>query len=389
MNGNPLDTVVSNTSTRMPSTANRLLARIKGINRLFLLSVAVPTLLAIIYFGLIASDVYISESRFVVRSPDKQSTTGLGALLQGAGFSKAQDDSYAVHDYILSRDALQKLQTQFDISQAYGSKNVDIFSRFGGLDWDTSFEALLRYYQKHITVDADTASSISTLTVKAYTSQDAYNINESLLEMSEKLVNQLNERGRQDMIRFATAEVADAENQAKKAALAVSRYRDQKNVFDPAGQSALQLQLVSKLQDQLITTKNQLSQIQSITRDNPQIPALKRQVESLQADITTETAKVAGAGSSLSNKAVEYERLKLESLFADKQLATAFASLEQARNEAQRKQFYLERIVQPNKPDTAIEPRRLRAILATFALGMLLWGVLSIMVAGVREHHDR
>lgn len=387
--GPPLDNVVSTVAPSKPSPKHSLIARIKGINRLFLLTVVIPTLLSIIYFGLIASDVYISESRFVVRSPDKQTATGLGALLQGAGFSKAQDDSFAVHDYILSRDALQKLETQFDISKAYSSKNVDIFSRFGGLDWDTSFEALLRYYQKHVSVDADTASSISTLTVNAYTSQDAYNINESLLEMSEKLVNQLNERGRQDMIRFATAEVADAENKAKKAALAVSRYRDQKNVFDPAGQSALQLQLVSKLQDQLIATKNQLSQIQSITRDNPQIPALKRQVESLQADITTETAKVAGAGGSLSNKAVEYERLKLESMFADKQLATAFASLEQARNEAQRKQFYLERIVQPNKPDTAIEPRRLRAIFSTFALGMLMWGVLSIMLAGVREHHDR
>ncbi|BBP04822.1 capsule polysaccharide export protein [Sulfuriferula plumbiphila] len=383
---NPLTAALTNNGK--PS-AKGLINRIKDINRLFLLTVALPTLLSIIYFGLIASDVYISESRFVVRSPDKQSTTGLGALLQGAGFSKAQDDSFAVHDYILSRDALQKLETQFDISQAYGSKNIDIFSRFGGLDWDTSFEALLRYYQKHVSVDADTASSISTLTVNAFTSQDAYNINESLLEMSEKLVNQLNERGRQDMIRFATAEVADAENKAKKAALAVSRYRDQKNVFDPAGQSALQLQLVSKLQDQLIATRNQLSQIQSITRDNPQIPALKRQVESLQADITNETAKVAGAGGSLSNKAVEYERLKLESMFADKQLAAAFTSLEQARNEALRKQFYLERIVQPNKPDTAIEPRRLRGILATFALGMLLWGVMSIMVAGVREHHDR
>ena len=381
------------TSTLVENNGNRpakigIVQRIKDINRLFLLTVVIPTLLSIIYFGLIASDVYISESRFVVRSPDKQSATGLGALLQGAGFSKAQDDSFAVHDYILSRDALQKLETQFSISKTYGSDKVDVFSRFGGLDWDTSFEALLRYYQKHITVDTDTASSISTLSVNAYTSQDAYRINESLLEMSEKLVNQLNERGRQDMIRFATAEVTTAEQKAKAAALAVSRYRNQKNIFDPIGQSALQLQLISKLQDQLITTKNQYSQIQSLTRDNPQIPALQKQITSLEADISNETAKVAGAGGSLSNKAVEYERLKLESMFADKQLAGAFASLEQARNEALRKQFYLERIVQPSRPDKAMEPQRVRNIIATFMLGLIVWGVLSMLLAGVREHQD-
>jgi capsular polysaccharide transport system permease protein len=383
-----LDNATITAANNIQHTKPNLIQRIKGINRLFLFTVAIPTLLSILYFGLIASDIYISESRFVVRSPDKQSASGLGALLQGAGFSRAQDDSFAVHDFILSRDALQQLENQYKLGQAYSNNNIDIFSRFGGLGWDTSFEALLRYYEKHVTVESDTASSISTLSVRAFSSEDAYHINASLLNMSEKLVNQLNERGRQDMIRFAAAEVATAEQKAKVAALAVSRYRDQKGVFDPTGQSALQLQLISKLQDDLISTKNQLNQIMSITRDNPQIPTLQRQVAALQADIATETAKVAGGGNSLSNKTAEYQRLQLESMFADKQLATTLASLEQARNEAQRQQFYLERIVQPSKPDKAMEPRRIRNIIATFILGMMVWGVLTMLFAGIREHQD-
>ena len=56
------------------------------MNRLFLFTVALPTALAVLYFGVVASDVYISESRFVVRSPDRQAATGLGALLKGVGF---------------------------------------------------------------------------------------------------------------------------------------------------------------------------------------------------------------------------------------------------------------------------------------------------------------
>lgn len=194
----------------MRSMTLDLRERLKNINRLFLFTVVIPTLLSIIYFGLIASDVYISESRFVVRSPEKPTVNGLGALLANSGFTRSQDDSYAVHDFILSRDALRKLENSFAVSKSYGSSSVDIFSRFGGLDWDTSFEALLRYYQKHVSVEAD-ASSISTLTVDAFSSQDAYNINESLLEMSEALVNQLNVRGQQDMIRFSAAQVATAE----------------------------------------------------------------------------------------------------------------------------------------------------------------------------------
>ncbi|OYX92442.1 MAG: hypothetical protein B7Y74_12115, partial [Novosphingobium sp. 35-62-5] len=48
-----------------------LLERLKK-RRWFLLAVILPTLLATLYFGFIASDVYISESRFVIKSPDQK-----------------------------------------------------------------------------------------------------------------------------------------------------------------------------------------------------------------------------------------------------------------------------------------------------------------------------
>jgi capsular polysaccharide transport system permease protein len=98
-------------------------------------------------------------------------------------------------------------------------------------------------------------------------------------------------------------------------------------------------------------------------------------------------ARVAGGDKSLANKAADFQRLLLEREFADRQLGSALASLEQARNEAQRKQLYLERIVQPNKPDYPLEPRRIRGILTTLILGLIAWGILNLLVAGVKEHH--
>lgn len=359
------------------------------MNRLFLFTVIVPTIISTVYFGMITSDVYISESRFVVRSPQKQNPTGLGALLQGAGFSKSQDDTFSVHDFMLSRDALHNLNEKLNLEKVFSNPEIDVFNRFAAIDRDDSFEALHRYYQKRIAVDTDSTSAISVLKVRAYDAENAHQINTLLLEMSESLINQLNERGRQDMIRFATSEVEVAEKKAKAAALALSGYRNAKAVFDPERQSAIQLQLVSKLQDELIATKTQLDQVRSFTPDNPQIAVLKRRADSLQSEMDAQMAKVAGGGgSSLTNKAAEYERLALDRTFADKQLGGALASLEQARNDAQRKQLYLERIVQPSKPDIAVEPRRLRAILATFVLGLIAWGVLHILLAGVREHKD-
>lgn len=355
-------------------------------HRLFWLSVVIPTLIAIVYFGFIASDVYISEARFVVRSPERQTASPLGMLLKGSGFTRSQDDSYTVQDFILSRDALHALDKKLNLRRAFGLG--DPFSRFPGPDRDNSFENLHRYYQKQVSMQLDSVTSIATVTIHAFSAEDAQRMNQALLEMSETLINQLNERGRRDMIRFAANEVAEAEKKAKIAALTLARYRNEKGVIDPEKQSAIPLQQIAKMQDELIATKSQLAQLQLLTKDNPQIPVLKQHIQMLETEIQLESGKITGGGRSLASKAGEFQRLALEKEFSDKQLASALTSLEQARNEAQRQQLYLERIARPSLPDAAMEPRRLRAILAVFVLGLIVWGVMSMLIAGIKEHQD-
>jgi capsular polysaccharide transport system permease protein len=359
-------------------------------NKLFLLCVALPTLLASIYYGLIASDVYISQSSFVVRTPEKQVSSALGQILQGAGFTSSQGDAYTVDDYILSRDAMQVLNKKLDLKQKFSSPEVDPVSRFGGLiDWHTSFEAFYKYYLKMVGVKLDPLSSIITLQTKAFTANDALAMDANLLELSEHLVNLLNERGQQDMIQFAQKNFDKAEKKSKDAALALGKYRNQFGVINPEQQSAIPLQQIAKLQDQLIVTQAQILQIQTLSKENPQLPSLRQRAQLLEAEIAKETARVAGSNNqSLASKAIEYQRLSLDSQFADRELVSTMASLEQARTEAQRQQLYLERIAQPSLPDKAMEPRRLRAVLAVFVLGLALWGILTMLISGIREHQD-
>lgn len=357
-------------------------------NKLLLLTTVIPTILAVLYYGFVASDIYVSESRFVIRSPERAATSPLGLILKGAGFSKAEDDSYTVQDYILSRDALSALDTELEIKKSYSSASVDPFSRFSGLDWDDSFEAFFFYYKKKVSVQLDSASSITTLTVRAFNPDAAQKVNQRLVDLSESLVNKLNERGRQDMIRFASDEVSEAKNKAKAAALALSNYRNAKGVIDPEKQSSIPLQQIAKLQDELTMARSQVAQLEKIAKNNPQLPVLRQRVKLLEDEIDAETKQVAGGVRSLAGKAPEYQRLVLEKEFSDRMLASALSTLEQAKNEAQRKQLYLERIVLPNKPDHAMEPHRIRGIIATFAVGLILFAVLTMLMAGMKEHLD-
>lgn len=356
-------------------------------DKIFIITVVVPTLISAWFYGFIASDLYVSESRFVVRTPQRaQQPSLMGALLQGTGFMRSQDDAFTVHDYILSRDALRELDAKLKLRTEYSAESVDFVNRFPGPFGDDSFESLFKYYTRHAIVEHDSNSSITTLRVSAYSPEMAMQINTNLLAMGEQLVNKINERGRQDLIQYAATEVSDAETKAKAAALALANYRNNRVIFDPERQSAMQLQQVSKIQDELIATKIQLAQVQALSPQNPQIVTLKNRADGLEREMSKEMAKVAGGGNSFSNKAAEFERLSLERSFADRQVASALTSLENARNEARRKQLYLERIVQPSLPDYALEPRRFRNVVATLVLGLIAWGIAGMLIAGVKEH---
>lgn len=360
--------------------------KFKVTDRLFLLIVVLPVLLATLYYGFIASDVYVSEAKFVVRSPEKPASTGLGVILKTAGFTNSGDEVYAAQTFAVSRDALRAINRGNAFEQSYTRPEISRVNRFNPLGIGGSFEDLYQYFKGKVSLQNDNSTSISTLTVRAFTPEDAKRFNEQLLEISEATVNRLNQRGQLDLVRYAEKEVADAKSQAQSSAIALAGYRNRAGIVDPEKQAEAQMQMVSKLQDALIAAKGELSQLQRYTPENPRIPVVQTQIASVQSEINKELGKVAGSRRSLANSAVVYQRLALENQFADKQLGAALASLEQARSESQRKQAYVERIVEPNLPDAPMEPRRIRGIFATLVLSLLAYGILRMLLAGVREH---
>ncbi|PEQ13807.1 hypothetical protein B2G71_05720 [Novosphingobium sp. PC22D] len=362
--------------------------KFKKLSPIFVATVVVPTLLAVLYFGFFASDVYISQSHFVVRSPTKPSPSGLGAILTGGALGGAGEETNAVVEYLGSRAALRDANANGLVREAYGPAHASWFDRFGGMLSGTSDEQLYKYFMDKLEVDHDATEQVTSLTVRAYTAKDAQAINERLLERSEALVNRLSNRARGDAIEVANAEVDRAKAHVRETAAKLARYRNEAGVIDPEKEAGVRLQMISKLQDELIASRTQLRQMRTYTPDASQIPFLKTQVSSLEREIAEQTRGVAGGNRSLSARAVRYQELALDSELAQKQLAAVLASREEAEAEARRKRAYVERIADPNLPDYPLEPRRLRGIIATFVLGLLAWGVISTLIVGVREHRD-
>jgi BexC/CtrB/KpsE family polysaccharide export inner-membrane protein len=365
-----------------------VLDRLKQISPIFLATVVIPTLIACLYFGVFANDVYISESRFVVRSPSRASASPLGFVLSGGTLTGASEESNAVYEYLKSRGALGDTNRDGFIRRAYGGVRIFWFDRFGGGFSGQSEEELYRYFSEKVDIEQDTANQVTRMTVRAYDPGEAREINRRLLDRSEALVNRLSDRARGDAISIARGEVAEAEAAVRKAALALSRYRTSQGIIDPEKEATVRLQMISKLQDELISARTQLLQIETYTPQASQRPFLRTQIRSLEREIAEQISEVAGGNRSLSTATARFQELSLASELTQKQFAGTLGALEEAKAEARRKRAYIERVAEPSVPDYALEPRRFRGILATLVLGLLAWGVLSTLIVGIREHRD-
>lgn len=285
------------------------------------LLVTLPTILSIIYFGLIAQNIYTSEATYIIRSSDTQSSLGgLGSFFSKVGLTRSNDDSYVVTSYIKSRDALSSIEKVLPVQEWY-TKKGDIIARFNGFNFDfyNKKEYFYRYMSEMIKVNFDSSTGIATISVNAFDMQDAYKINENLLKQAEGFVNQINLRAKQDLITASLAELKNAESQMKKEAKSLAEFQKNKN----------------------------------------------------------KDANLA-----------EYQQILINNAVAKQQFEAATLSLRNAQVEITKKQLYLERIEQPSVSDVSFKPSRIYNIISTFVICLLIYGIVNLLIAGIREHKD-
>jgi capsular polysaccharide transport system permease protein len=312
--------------------------------------------------------------------------TGLASILQSASGTRSQDDTFAVQDFMLSRDALQELVDTQGLKDIFARAEADPLSRFPGPFGGDSFEHLYKYYLKHVDVEMDSQTGVSELTVKSFRPEDSKRIASALLLAGEHLINRMNEREHENALRDARNEVTRAEARVKDVAAQLADFRNREALLDPNKQSVPMLQAIANLQAKLSSTKLEVSQLQTSSPNSPLLASARQRMAALQGQIDDARAKITGSDSSLVPKIREFDLLSLDRDFADKQLASAITSLETARVSADHQELYLEPVVRPNQPDYADFPHRgvntMIIFLTTF--GIYVGGAL--LIAGAREH---
>ena len=354
----------------------------------FVVIVALPTVLAGVYYFFIAADQYVAEFRFALRAVEPVHGE-IGGIFQGnVAPSPVGVDSYAVVQYIGSRDIIDDLGKTLDLREMFSRPIADWWAR---LQLPVSIEELVRYWKGQVDAFYDTTNGTIVVRACAFTPEDALQLAQGIFASSERLVNELSERARRDTLQNSQKEVRGAERRLKTALTRLSEFRDREGLIDPRKSADATQALAGRIRDEIVRADTELSTVRHYMReDAPSVKMLEARIQSLQTQLHSVESEVTNTERSrsevLSRVMESYERLESERTFAEKAYQHALEMLDRARMNADRQQVYIAGFVQPNLPEEALYPRRLRSVGIVLFLCCAVWMIGAFAVQTVREH---
>ncbi len=358
---------------------------------LFLIIVVIPTFTGIVYNLLIATPVYVSEAKVVIKSlGGGEMPGGLGSLLGALGvLQPSTSGAYLVMDHIRSRDVMFRLEEKFKLKEYYSSEEWDILRRFDPFHLDPSYENFYKYYTKKVVETfLDTNSGVVTIRVRAKDPDYAFKLLKELIYISEEFVNRVNKRASMTALEYYREQLELSKKKVREFAQRVKRFLTEKRVVSPEQEVGVLLSMVAELQGRLISKQLELSTVTSVAPENPRIPQLRREIDQLKEEINSLLSKITGKKDSLATHSVELELLKAELLMLQKEVEMNLGAFLQAQNQAHLQHLFIETVERPIRPDAPTEPKAARNIFVIFAISFALWGVISLLIAGVREHTE-
>ncbi|MBW0143967.1 hypothetical protein [Sphingomicrobium clamense] len=346
------------------------------------------SLVSTFYWLAIASDRYVSEARVVVQKTDLAATAApdLGALLLG-DMTGNRSDQLMMREHLLSRDMMTKLEDQLSLEDHYSQWSIDPFSR---LAFANSRNDLYEYYQDRVTVEFDEYAGVLVVRAQAFNPEMAEAMTTTMVEEGASFMNSSANQLAQEQVEFLRGQVDALEARAREARQAVISFQNRERIASPEAQAQTVATVIAQLEARKSELQVQLaSQSAFLVDDHPILVELRRQIAAIDRQIATQNSRLAGPrGGTLNTTMEQFAILEADAKFAEELYRTALAALEKGQVESTRTIKTLSVIQQPNLPDEAELPDRLRNSLVTIILAFLIAGVLQLLVMIIRDHRD-
>ena len=354
-------------------------------SRLFTFLFIIPVLGSLVYNFIVAADRYASSASFVVRQNKANSNVLL--LMDGGGLSRADDSSYAVAEFMTSRDAIVFLNSDGFLKGVFTREGVDLFSYFPSFLAGETEEDLYQHYQKYVAVKFDPSTGITSFEVQAFTPEDARQLAQRLLDSSENLVNQLNMRAKRDSIRFAEDLLADAQLKFQRVQSELTAFRNDSQFLTPDAEVEVSVAIIGNVMSEIAKVDTQISQLLMSAPNNPKLSELRSRRDSMQKQLDGIRANLGGGRDSISSKIEMYEEIALRREIAEREIVSATATHLKAQQDLVASRLYIDPVVRPNAPDKSGYPTRFYNLFLMIFAASCIFSIVKFSVQLIMEEN--
>lgn len=367
----------------------------------FLILVVGPTALCGWYLWERAADRYVSTAGFSVRT--EEASTAFESLVGRSGLSgSSSSDTDILYDFIQSQELVRQVEQNLDLRTIWSRVPPEQDPIFAYHPPGT-IEDLTTYWQRMVKVYNVGATGLLELRVQAFTPEEAQLIAQEVYDRSSDMINELSAIARADTTRYAREELDTALDRLKDARAAITQFRNQTQIVDPAASIQSQMGILSSLQGELAQTLIDLDLLQQTARSNdPRIIQAERRIEAIETRIAEERSKL-GLGRSdtpeggdtaentdeeaaaFADLVGEYERLSVDLSFAEQSYTAALAAYDTSLAEGRRQSRYLAAHIRPTLAESSIHPERLKLTALVGLFAFLSWGLLVLAAYALRD----
>lgn len=352
----------------------------------FIAVVILPFVASVFYFAFIASDQYIAEARFAVRSlaeDRNKDSVDSGVLSMNA----VSQDGFIVTSFIHSSEILERLEKKIDYRRMFARSDIDFLARF---DEAESKERFLKYWIDQVSTYVDGPSGIITLKARTFSPEDSKALASAIMEESETLINELSERAQRDMIARFEAELHRTAENYRAALEAMKSFQNASGLLTPEARATEAGTLLSALLAQKLELETRLFVLKESNVESSPVrqqlllasQSIEAQINELKGDLASNSGSAASVASVIQNfSRIETDRRVAESLYE-----AARENLEMAQAEAMRKSLYLVVFVPPTVPEESLYPHRASTPLLILLALVVAWSTGALLWASIEDH---
>lgn len=366
------------------SFMHKILKRIKAMgNYKYVLMV---WLLCAIYYGFIASPRYVPEAQVYVKSAKSMTLEdAMPSISLMGSISKASNDVILLQNYLHSKDLLDMADAELNVKAHYSAPTVDFISRLK--PW-ASDEDFLAYYRSRVKLSVDAESGILFIQAEGFTRDYAVKLTNFLLKQGEAYINKVGQDVAKAEVKFVQQEVDRASAKLEAAKKELLDFSNQFKTLSPQEEGAAYAKIITEMKAEMVKSEAELKTLSSFMNDGTaEVEAIKSKIDALKKQIALEEERSTREGeNSLGRQNALYQALVLKVEFATQVYSTTITALEQTRVEAYRQLKHLVLVQKPSLPDEAKYPRTLHNLLTILAVLTIVYGIIVLIAATIKEH---